>query len=218
MLQDIKLSPVIDYQISSNGELVTQRSFLDKLTPSNEALPESQLASIDWTLRELFGDRESAIRMIESLIVGHGINANEKWIQFALLYRKWQLDYQDDLLPSPPNLNQVALALNFDTSTFLSQFQKEVNGFMSTISQMKASLSSLKVIDNLTDKATSIEADVKEIELHLKVSGILQEKSGININMQQNNVTTLKSDKEKLKAPLLQFSQTVEHIDNEVRS
>lgn len=207
------ISPIIDYPINSKGELVTRRGDIARMKPKLDAPPANQIGSVDWTMNHLFGSRDKAIEMIESLVAGQGENADEKWLRFILLYRKWELE------GLRPTLNEVCHSLNFDASVFLRELQGGIQQMMRGISHLRASLEAPAIVDNLTKKASSEEADVKEIELALRIGGVIESGPGVNvqINNTQQTAIMLKGDKEKLKAPLLQFNQTVTAIDDEVR-
>ena len=219
MPQDSTISEIIDYPVDESGKLVTRRGGLSRMKPKLAAPPATQPGSVHWTMLMLFGDERKAMEMIESLVAGQGNNAEERWVQFCLLYRKWEQDHKSGNLVDPPNFNQVCHSLDFDTKDFISQLQVGIQGMMRTIAHTKLALSTPRVINNLIDKATSPEADTKTIELHLKTSGVLETSSGVNVNvLQQNNNTVLtKGEKELLKTPLRQFNETLTEIDSKVR-
>jgi hypothetical protein len=170
-------------------------------------------------MNHLFGSRQKAIDMIESLVAGQGENADEKWVKVILLYKKWQIQFSNGELPDPPTLNQVCHSLNFDAGVFLGELQMGIQSLMTKMAHIKASMVATQIVDNLNQKALSEEADVKEIELALKIGGVIDERGGLNvqINNNNNNNVMLKSEKEKMKSPLLQFSDTVIDIDDEAR-
>lgn len=207
------ISEIIDYPVDESGKLVTRRSGLSRMKPKLAAPAATQPGSVHWTMLMLFGGEKPAIEMIESLVSGQGNQADEKWVEFCLLYRKWE---QEGL---EPNFNQVCHSLDFDAKDFISQLQVGVQSMMKTIAQTKLALSTPCVINNLIDKATDPEADTKTIELHLKTSGVLETSGGVNVNvLQQNNNTVLtKTEKELMKTPLRQFSDTLKDIDASVR-
>lgn len=208
-----ELSPIIDYPINSNGQLVTRRGDLARLKPKLDAPPPGQPGSVDWTMTHLFGSPESAIQMIESLVAGQGGNADDKWLRFILLYRKWELEGLH------PTLNQVCHSLDFEASVFLRELQGGIQQMMKGVATLKAALAVPEVMDMVVERAKKEEADVKERELALRIGGVLDERGGVNvqINNTQQSVILNKGDKDRQKAPLLQFRDTVEAIDDEVR-
>jgi hypothetical protein len=221
MDQDQTISEILDYPLDAEGNLVTRRKGLALMKPRLNAPPATQPGSVDWTMTTLFGSRQKAIEMIESLVAGQGENADERWVRVVLLYKQWMIKFTKGELPDPPTLNQVCYSLDFDATTFVRELQQGVMGLMRNISQMKTALAAPQVAQNLIDKASDPEADIRAIELALKVGGVIETGGGMqvqinNTNTNQNAVV-LKSDKEKLKAPLLQFQPTVTEIDNEVR-
>lgn len=213
MPQDSTISEIIDYPVDESGKLVTRRSDLSRMKPRLPAPAATTPGSVHWTMLMLFGDEKKAIEMIESLVAGQGNQADEKWVRFCLLYRKWE---QEGL---KPNFNQVCYSLEFDAKEFITELQGGIQAMMRTIAHTKLALSTPRVINNLIDKATDPEAELKAIELHLKTSGVLETSSGVNVNvLQQNNNTVLtKGEREMLKTPLRQFSDTVKDIDAKVR-
>lgn len=218
---DRTINEILDYPIAADGSLVTRRGGLAKMKPKLNAPPATQPGSVDWTMTTMFGSRQRAVEMIESLVAGQGENADEKWIRVVLLYKQWQIQFSKGEINEPPTLNQVCYSLDFDAATFVRELQQGVMILMKTMSQMKAALKAPMVVDNLINKAVNPEADVKEIELALKIGGVVESGTGmaVQINNNTNNQTAvvLKSDKERLKAPLLQFNSTVRDIDVEVR-
>lgn len=221
MDQEQTIAEILDYPLDSNGDLVTRRGGLSRMKPRLTAPPATQPGSVDWTMTAMFGSRQKAIEMIESLVAGQGDNADEKWVRVVLLYKKWQIKFSKGEIPEPPTLNQVCHSLDFDATTFVRELQNGVMGLMRSMSAMKAALASPQVVNSLISKATSEEADVKAIELALKVGGIIETGGGMQVQITNTNTnqnaTILKSDREKLKSPLLQFSPTTTEIDEEVR-
>lgn len=211
------INNILDYPIDSKGNLVTRRSGLSRMKPRLNAPPASQPGSVDWTMTTLFGSTAKAIAMIESLVAGQGDNADEKWVRFILLYKQWQIQHSKGELPEAPTMNQVCYSLDFDATTFIRELQNGVMTLMKSMGHMKMALASPTILDNLKEKAIDPEADIKAIELALKIGGVVESSSGVAVQINNQNAMMLKGDKEKLKSPLLQFSDTVTDIDNEVR-
>lgn len=214
-----EISSIIDYPIDKNGHLVTRRSGLTRMKPKLDAPPAGQPGSVDWTMVNLFGSRSEAINMIESLVAGQGENADEKWIRFILLYRQWEIQFKNEELDDPPTLNQVCHALNFDAGIFLQELQMGLQSLMANLARSKASMAVPDIMEAAIRRAKLDEADIKERELPLRIAGIIDQGGGVNvqINNQQNTAILNKGDKDRQRAPLLQFSEIVEAIDDEVR-
>lgn len=221
MDQETTISEILDYPIDSKGDLVTRRSGLARMKPKLNAPPATQPGSVDWTMTAMFGSRQKAVEMIESLVAGQGENADEKWVRVVLLYKQWQIQFSKGEIMEPPTLNQVVHALNFDAQTFVRELQNGVMTLMKSLGHMKMALASPQILENLKEKAVNPEADVKTVELALKIGGIVESGGGMNVNINNSNTqqsaVVLKSDREKLKSPLLQFNPTVNEIDVEVR-
>lgn len=215
------IAEILDYPMDSEGNLVTRRGGLARMKPKLNAPPATQPGSVDWTMTAMFGSRQKAVEMIESLVAGQGENADEKWVRVVLLYKQWQIQFSKGEIVEPPTLNQVCHALNFDATTFVRELQNGVMTLMRSMGQMKMALASPGILQNLAEKAQDVEADTKTIELALKVGGIVETGGGMQVQINNSNTNqianVLKSDKEKLKSPLLQFHNTVSEIDSEVR-
>jgi hypothetical protein len=215
------IAEILDYPLDKEGNLVTRRRGLARMKPRLNAPPASQPGSVDWTMTTMFGSRQKAVEMIESLVAGQGENADEKWVRVVLLYKQWQIQFSKGEIDEPPTLNQVCYSLDFDAQTFVRELQNGVMTLMKSLGHMKMALASPQVLENLKDRAISPEADTKTIELALKVGGIVESGGGMNVQINNSNTNQnavmLKSEKEKLKSPLLQFHGTVSEIDSEVR-
>jgi hypothetical protein len=113
----------------------------------------------------------------------------------------------------------VAFALEMDVKEFLTGMQREIQSVMASVGHLKAAMKVPQVVDKVVEVALSDEGDTKDRELALRLGGAIDEKgSPIQINVNQQTAVVLKGDKDRMKAPLLQFSETVEEIDEEVRS
>jgi hypothetical protein len=218
MSQDETISDIIEYPVNAKGALVTRRGGLSKMKPHLNAPPPNQIGSVHWTMCHLFGSAEKAVEIIESLVSGQGENADEKWVRFVLLYRKWEMEHKRGEIVDPPTLNQVCQSLNFDAKDFLGELQMGIRTLFTKIGAIKATMAIPAIVDKVIEVAESDEGDKGDRELALKLAGMIEDKSGLNvqINNQQNNVM-LKGERERMKTPLLQFSDTVEVIDAEVR-
>lgn len=203
---------------SSSTKLVTRRKDLPR-RPKLDAPPANQPGSVDWVVTNLFGTTEEGVRHIESLVAGQGDQAREVWIRFCLLYREWEAKYRAGQLEHKPTLNQVCHSLNFDAREFLGELQKETQNVMAKMGHMKAALKVPQMVDVVVNRVLSGKGSTADNELGLKLGGIISDKNGVQVNVQQNNnnTTTLQRDRDRMKNPLLQFSETVEKIDDEVR-
>jgi hypothetical protein len=213
------ISDILEYPIDANGSLVTRRGGLTRMKPKLDAPPPSQIGSVDWTMCHMFGDREKAVEIIESLVSGQGENADEKWVRFVLLYRQWEIQYRRGDLEVPPNLNQVCHSLNFDARELLGELQMGMRGLFTKIGAIKATMEIPAIVDKVIEVALSDEGDKGDRELALKLGGMIEDKSGMNVNIHNTNQNAimLKGEKDRMKSPLLQFSDTVIDIDDEVR-
>ena len=214
--------PILEYaqnETESGTSLVTRRGSLSRLRPKLDAPPATQPGSVDWVVNKMFGSTEEGVRYIESLVAGQGEQANERWIRFCLLYREWEAKHREGKLPARPTLNQVCHSLNFDARDFIGELQSGVQSLMAKVGRMKASLAVPQMVDVVVNRVLSGKGSTADNELGLKLGGMVDEKGAVQVNVQQNNINnnTLQRDKERMRNPLLQFSETVEEIDNAAR-
>jgi hypothetical protein len=207
-------SEIIDYPINGKGKLVTRRAAITKLKPRLDAPPPGQPGSVDWTMNMMFRSASQAFQMIESLVAGQGDNADERWVQFILTFKKWQLEGLN------PTFNEVCHALNFSAEEFIRDLQIGIQSVMGKMAHIKAALAVPEVMDKVVERAKADDADIKERELHLRIAGVIDEKGGVNVNINNTNQVAVmnKGEKERMKTPLLQFKPTMTEIDDEVRS
>jgi hypothetical protein len=205
---------IIDYPINGDGKLVTRRAAITKMKPRLDAPPPDQPGSVDFNANLVFGSRDKAFQMIESLVAGQGDNADEKWVQFILVYKQWQLEGLH------PTLNEVCHSLNFDSGKFWGELQVGVQSLMGKVAHLKAAMAVPEVMDRVVEKAKGEEADVKERELALRIAGVIDERGGVNVQINNTNQMAVmtKGEKDMLKTPLRQFSSTLTEIDEEVRN
>jgi hypothetical protein len=166
----------------------------------------------------MFGGPEEMVRYVELLVAGAGDKAEEKWIRFCLLYREWEIRWRRGLLPKKPTLNQVCFSLGMDFQEFFQAVATGVQQTMRPILSAMASFKSPELVQGALDAGVSSEATPADRLLALRLAGIIEDKPGMNVNITNQQATILNvGDKDRLKAPLLQFSKTVEEVDSEVR-
>jgi len=211
-------SNIINYPITKEGKIVSKHQGLTKMKPRLDAPPANQPGSVDWTMTHLFGSTDSAMEMIESLVAGQGDNAEEKWVKVVILYRQWEMDYKDGKLDNPPTLNAVAHSLGFDSRDFITQLQTGIKLMMTSMVHTQAALAAPKVMQAVLARSQTIDG-TKDSELALKIAGVIESGGpSIQINNTNQNAVLLKSEKDKLRTPLLQFKDTVDAIDEDGRS
>jgi hypothetical protein len=210
------------FQVNESGRgaaLVLRRPGLANIKPRLDAPPPTQPGSADFFIAQVFGSRDRGLEFVESLIAGQAENADPKWVNVILLYREWEARHKLGRMKDPPTLNLVCHSLNFDTPTFIRELQTGMLAYVKSQAVLTAVAASPEVIKNLNSKAKDKKADTKTIELQLRVAGVIDERGApvqVNVNQQQAVVMN-KGDKDKQRAPLLQFIETVEIIDAEVR-
>lgn len=210
------------FQVNESGRgaaLVLRRPGLANVKPRLDAPPPTQPGSADFFVAQVFGSRDKGLEFIESLVAGQAENADPKWVNVILLYREWEARHKIGRMKTPPTLNLVCHSLNFDTPTFIRELQSGMLAYVKTQSVLTAVAAAPEVIKNLNRKAKDKKTDTKTIELQLRVAGVIDERGApvqVNVNQQQAVIMS-KGDKDKQRAPLLQFSETVEIIDAEVR-
>jgi hypothetical protein len=209
------------FQVNESGRgsaLVLRWPGLGHIKPRLDAPPPTQPGSTDFWVTQVFGSCEKGLEYIESLVAGQAENADEKWVKLILLFREWQARHKQGRLEHPPTLNMVCHSLNFDTPTFIRELQTGLLAYVKSQAVMSAVAASPEVVKNLNNKAKSKKADTKTIELQLRVAGVIDDKgAGVQVNVNQQQAVIGVKDKDKLRTPLLQFSDTVQIIDEEVR-
>lgn len=209
------------FQVNESGRgsaLVLRWPGLANIKPRLDAPPPTQPGSTDFFVTQVFGSRDKGLEYIESLVAGQAENADEKWVKLILLYREWEARHKQGRLEQPPTLNMVCHSLNFDTPTFIRELQNGLVAYIKSQAIMTAIAASPEVVKNLNNKAKSKKADTKTIELQLRVAGVIDERGApVQVNVNQNQAIIGVKDKDKLRTPLLQFSETVQSIDEEVR-
>src|SRR5262245_53518510 len=77
----------LGYQLTRSGQLLKGEDLGKCGPPKVKVLPPNHPGSIDWILQQLFGDRSTAIKMIESIAAS---DEDSEWIKFCYLYRDWE--------------------------------------------------------------------------------------------------------------------------------
>lgn len=105
--------------------------------------------------------------------------------------------------------------MGVQASELLSFIGQGVQEVQKGIAVMKASLKAPEVIDWAVAAAQDPENGTKDRQMLLTIAGVLQDKGGVNVNVNQQ--VGVKIGKEELLAPLRQFQNVAEQIDNSVR-
>lgn len=213
-----KISDILEYPLNKKGNIISKRNGLISKRPRLDAPPPNHPGSVDWMAIQAFGSREEAIRRAESMVAGLGEEADDKWVRLVILYRQWEIMYRRGELHEPPNLNQVCQSLDMSAAVFIKGLRSEIQPMMAEIAKIQAAAALPEVMNKVIDKATSDKADTKDHEMFLKLSGVIAEKGGgLTVNVTQQQAMLAAKERDKLLAPLLQFSGTVEEIDDEAR-
>lgn len=205
------------YPTRTNGSLVTRRSGKPQ-PPSLTAPTPEQPGSIDWGASLLFGGSAQLISMLESIVAGQGDTAERRWIDFCIRYREWERQYLGGKLLIPPTLNQVCHSFKIRHEDFWLFLSASVQSLYSKLGQLKASLVSSQVIEFSISAAADLEKGGKDRELLLKLAGLLSDKSGVQVNVNQQVSMPTLGDRTRLSTPLLQFSDALRAIDDDARS
>ena len=174
-----------------------------------EAPPPETPGSVAWVAEAVFGGQCQFENMLQAIVVGQGAQGDHRWrdlVSVILRLRDSGTDY---------NLNQLCLTLNLSASELLSFVGQGVQEVQKGIAVMKASLKAPEVIDWAVAAAQDPESGTKDRQMLLTIAGVLQDKGGVNVNVNQQ--VGVKIGKEELLAPLRQFNGVATEIDSVLR-
>lgn len=174
-----------------------------------EAPPPETPGSVAWVAEAVFGGQRQFEDMLQSIVVGQGAQGDHRWrelMSVILRLRDSGTDY---------NLNQLCSTLGLSASELLSFVGQGVQEVQKGIAVMKASLKAPEVIDWAVAAAQDPENGTKDRQMLLTIAGVLQDKGGVNVNVNQQ--VGVKIGKEELLAPLRQFNGVATEIDSVLR-
>lgn len=174
-----------------------------------EAPPPETPGSVAWVAEAVFGGQRQFEDMLQAIVVGQGAQGDHRWrelMSVILRLRDSGTDY---------NLNQLCLTLGLSASELLSFVGQGVQEVQKGIAAMKASLKAPEVIDWALMAAQDPENGTKDRQMLLTIAGVLQDKGGVNVNVNQQ--VGVKVGKEELLAPLRQFNGVTTEIDSALR-
>ena len=174
-----------------------------------EAPPPETPGSVAWVAEAVFGGQRQFEDMLQAIVVGQGAQGDHRWrelMSVILRLRDSGTDY---------NLNQLCLTLGLSASELLSFVGQGVQEVQKGIAAMKASLKAPEVIDWAGAAAQDPESGTKDRQMLLTIAGVLQDKGGVNVNVNQQ--VGVKIGKEELLAPLRQFNGVATEIDSVLR-
>lgn len=174
-----------------------------------EAPPPETPGSVAWVAEAVFGGQRQFEDMLQSIVVGQGAQGDHRWrdlVSVILRLRDSGTDY---------NLNQLCSTLGLSASELLSFVGQGVQEVQKGIAAMKASLKAPEVIDWALMAAQDPENGTKDRQMLLTIAGVLQDKGGVNVNVNQQ--VGVKIGKEELLAPLRQFNGVATEIDSALR-
>jgi len=174
-----------------------------------DAPPPDTPGSVAWVAQAVFGGQRQFEDMLQAIVVGQGASGEHKWRELVSVI----LRLRDS--GKPYNLNQLCLTLNLSASELLAFVGQGVQDVQKGIAMMKASLAAPDVIDYSLAAAMDPMAGSKDREMLLKIAGVLQDKGGVNVNVNQQ--VGIKVGKDELLAPLRQFSGVATEIDSALR-
>ena len=174
-----------------------------------DAPPPETPGSVAWVAEAVFGGQRQFEDMLQSIVVGQGAQGDHRWrelMSVILRLRDSGTDY---------NLNQLCSTLGLSASELLSFVGQGVQEVQKGIAAMKASLKAPEVIDWALMAAQDPENGTKDRQMLLTIAGVLQDKGGVNVNVNQQ--VGVKVGKEELLAPLRQFNGVATEIDSALR-
>lgn len=212
-------SPVLDYPLSPQGLVVSKRQSFH-MRPSDRALAPDHPGSVHQIAEEVFGGYEKFVLWAETGIDTAGENKDKVLFEFCLLYRQWERKFKLKMLDKLPNLNQVCYGLRLSGAEVVEKVTAVARSAMREMGRSKASLAAPKLIEAAIKRAKTARG-YKDTEMLLKIAEVIaQEAPGVQVNVNQQQaigVNMTAADRERLKAPLLQFQDLVEEVDSKVR-
>lgn len=166
--------------------------------------------SVAWVAEAVFGGQRPFEEMLQAIVVGQGAAGEPRWrelVSAMMLFRKRGESY---------NLNQLCITMGIPFGELLGFIGEGVREVQAGIALMKASLAAPQVIDYSLIAAMDPDNGRGDREMLLKVAGVLQDKSGVSVNVNQQ--VGIKVGKDELLTPLKQFSQVATEIDNTLRN
>ena len=176
---------------------------------SLDAPPPETPGSVAWAAEAIFGGQRQFEDMLQTIVVGQGSKGEHRWrdlVSVILRLRESGQSY---------NLNQLCVTLDIPASDLMALVGEGVRETQASLARTKASLLSQEIIDWAHAAAREPEAGFKDREMLLRIGGVLPDKGGVSVNVNQQ--VGVKIGKDELLAPLRQFSGVAEEIDNSVR-
>ena len=176
---------------------------------SLDAPPPETPGSVAWAAEAIFGGQRQFEDMLQTIVVGQGSKGEHRWrdlVSVILRLRESGQSY---------NLNQLCVTLDIPASDLMALVSEGVGETQASLARTKASLLSQEIIDWAHAAAREPEAGFKDREMLLRIGGVLPDKGGVSVNVNQQ--VGVKIGKDELLAPLRQFSGVAEEIDNSVR-
>ncbi len=193
--------------MSTSKAIARRRGVLPALVL--DAPPPETPGSVAWVAEAVFGGQRQFEDMLQAIVVGQGAASEPRWREFVsavLLFRQRGEEY---------NLNQLCVTMGIPAGELLGLVGTGVKEVQAGIATMKASLAAPKVIDYSLQAAMDPDGGRGDREMLLKIAGVLQDKGGVNVNVNQQ--VGVKVGKEDLLAPLRQFSGVATEIDSALR-
>lgn len=208
----------LQYPLKKDGSLLSRGSAIPKLPKT--APHASQPGSVHWSACLIYGGPERFVQLLESIVAGQGQLAEQDWQRFCVIYREWQRQRRAGELSRDPNLNDVTVALKINAESFFAGVSQAVSGLFTKIALLKASEFSIEAVDLTREAMKDLEKGGADRERMLKLAGLSQAAPGLVVNnVNQVGVKVQVETKvERLAGPLMQFRDTVEEIDENVRT
>ena len=185
--------------------------FVVPLAIDVEAQGEGESGSVDWVVTQALGSRTEALAWLEGMVrrtdvfevpIGRMVLAAKAWIAAG---QQW-------------DWNKAAKVANVTSEQVMGELAKGMRqlGQMTAMVRMARELP--KVVDATVESAQILGKEgLGDRELVYRMVGLDQRSGGVNVNVQQNNVTKVDALKGGGLAPLKQFSDGGEEIDRGFR-
>ena len=146
---------------------------------SLDAPPPETPGSVAWAAEAIFGGQRQFEDMLQTIVVGQGSKGEHRWrdlVSVILRLRESGQSY---------NLNQLCVTLDIPASDLMALVGEGVRETQASLARTKASLLSQEIIDWAHAAAREPEAGFKDREMLLRIGGVLPDKGGVSVNVNQ---------------------------------
>lgn len=174
-------------------------------------LPADTPGSPEWTANAVFGGRLEFKKMLQQLVVGAGAQGEQRWRDLVSLDLRLAERGED------VDLNQLCATAGVDGRELLAFVGRGVQSMYAGLARLKASLAAPGVIDVAELAAQDPEKGRGDREMLLRIAGVIEPSGGVVINNTAVAQARAEAGGDSLRAPLMQFRETLGEIDRAAR-